>query len=216
MHHKKYLWGLFLLVLGLVFAVPHSVQAQPPLDSSGNNAAKFINKDAGSRPFLLSDVWALTRKHQRTYKSHFTTELLTCLMWEESGFRLIRNSRSGAAGFGQILPSTLAEVNEKFGTNLTPADLLNSPDSSVKATVLTLELMWDWKQDKEKALLAYAGGVRNYRYVRKWLNAEPHMIAARFTPFTTRDMTTAHLSDEFIDAMHLCSQPGFHPDTIAD
>jgi soluble lytic murein transglycosylase-like protein len=216
MHPKKIIWGISLtLLLSLTFYSPLPANAQPPQDPPITGSGKSRSNTANSKPYLLSDVWALTLKHQRAYKSHFTPELITCLMWEESGFRLIQNPTSPAVGFGQIMPATLREVNKHFGTKLTPQDLLNSPDSSVKATVLTLELMWNWKKNKEAALLAYAGGIRNHRYVRKWLNAEPRMIQARYQSLSS-GIGSAHLSDEFLDAFHLCSQPGFHPTDIAD
>jgi hypothetical protein len=216
MHHKIYILGIALSILAvLCIAHPHPAVAQSPHEAPVTRAGSNPS-NLSARSFLLSDVWALTVKHQRRYNSHFSTELITCLMWEESGFRLVQNPTSKATGFGQIMPSTLKAVNKRFGTKLTPADLLNSPDSSIKATVLTLELMWQAKKNKVDALMSYAGGPRNYRYVRKWLNAEPEMLKARNESIASADVSKSHSKQELLDAMHLCSQPGFDPRVISD
>ncbi len=161
--------------------------------------------------YSFSEIWSLIVKYQRARTSHFSTELIACLMWEESGFRLVENPESHALGFGQILPSTLAEINKRYKTNFSRTQLLASPDASVEATVLALEMMWTWKKNKSGALVAYAGGMRNYNAVRKWLAAEPKMVQARWHVAARLPQTRASAQQQLIDALAVCSQPGFDP-----
>lgn len=178
-----------------------------------------LGKTSPSNPnkiYSFPEIWTLINKHQRARSSHFSPELVACLMWEESGFRLVENRESGALGFGQILPSTLREINKRYKTNFTRAQLLASPDANVEVTVLALELMWNWKKEKTAALLAYAGGSRNSNIVRKWLNAEPHLIRARWHDAALVSFTRESASRQMIDALKMCSQPGFDPQVLFD
>lgn len=216
MEHKKIFWGIFLFVL--VFVSPLPANAQSP--SMQNIApAVALGKTSPSNPnkiYSFPEIWTLINKHQRARASHFSPELVACLMWEESGFRLVENRESGALGFGQILPSTLREINKRYKTNFTRAQLLASPDANVEATVLALELMWNWKKEKTAALLAYAGGNRNYNAVRKWLAAEPHLIRARWHDASLVSFAREKSSAQIVDALKLCSQPGFDTHSLFD
>ena len=167
------------------------------------------------RPLAFETMWSLILKHQRARHSHFSPELIACLFWEESGFRMVEHPRSGAVGFGQVLPITLVSINKKFGTQFTPADLLRSPDASVEASVLALELAWEWKHDKVKALYAYAGGVRHNTIVHKWLTAEAAMKQGKI-PYAASFGMDAWVRDSQIRALRVCSQPGYDPQVIFD
>lgn len=177
--------------------------------------------DLPQRPAALptmmpfEDMWALILKYQRKHASHFSPELIACLFWEESAFRMVEHPLSGAVGFGQVLPSTLRAVNKKFGTNFTPNDLLTSRDASVEASVLALELAWEWKRDKVNALAAYAGGAPHQHIVRKWLAAEAAMQKGRI-PFGNSFGVQAYMEHYQIRALRMVSQPGFDPQVIFD
>lgn len=132
-------------------------------------------------------------------------------MWEESGFRLVENPGSHALGFGQVMPSTLDAINRRYKTTYTRAQVLKSPETSVIVTLLALEIAYDWKKDKVKALEAYAGGSRNSGSVRKWLAGESKMIQARWADASTVSMLRPNASTQMIAALKLCSQPGFDP-----
>jgi len=163
----------------------------------------------------FQEMWTLILQARRKHASHFSPELIACLFWEESAFRLVKHPVSGAAGFGQVLPSTLRAVNKRFGTNFTPADLMTSREASVEASVLALELAWEWKHDKVKALAAYAGGASNQRIVRKWLTAEAVMLQGR-VPYGKSFGMQAYVQSRQVGALRLCSQPGFDPQLIFD
>jgi hypothetical protein len=161
-------------------------------------------------PLLLSTVWPLILDFHRHRRSHFSPELVACIFWEESGFRLVRNPDSAAAGFGQVLPATLRAVNKRFGTSFVPSDLMTSPAASAEASILALELAWEWKQNKRRALHAYAGGEQYDSIVTKWLAAESAMRSGRVGRASLRDLDgpgQRHL----LRALRICSQPGFNP-----
>ncbi len=215
MHHRKIIWGITLFVLSFVSPLPAIAQSPSsqhiaPIVQTGN----LSRSNSLQQFYSFQYVWTLLLKHQRARASHFSPELLACLMWEESGFRLVENQTSGALGFGQILPSTLREVNKRYKTNFTRAQLLSSPDASVEATVLTLEMMWAWKKNKRDALIAYAGGMRNYNSVRKWLAAEPQMLQARWADASLISHTRANASAQMVNALKICSQSGFEPEVL--
>lgn len=136
-------------------------------------------------------------------------------MWEESGFRLIENPRSHALGFGQVMPAIVRAINGRYNTRFTRDEILTVPDVSVRVTILALELAWSWKKNKPGALTAYAGGLRNYSAVRKWLAAEPAMMQARL-PDASDQIAYRASAGRMIAALHLCSQPGFHPRGLFD
>lgn len=161
------------------------------------------------------DMWALICKYQSLHHSHFSPELIAALFWEESGFRMVEHPVTHASGFGQVLPSTLSAVNKRFGMNFTTQDMITSPDASVHASVLALELAWEWKRDKAGALSAYAGGARNQHIVHKWLAAESAMRKGRI-PYGTSFGMGSFVEQYQIRALRLCSRPGFDPQAIFD
>ncbi len=196
---------------------PLSKSASKPASKPATNAAS-AGKLAAPRPklktYAFSEIWTLIENYRRVHRSHFSAELIGCLIWEESGFRLAENPTSGALGFGQILPSTLREVNKRYKKTFTRAQLLTAPEASVEATVLTLELMWAWKKEKTASLLAYAGGMRNYNSVRKWLTAEPLMLQARWAERAPAADTRGAANAQMVNALKICSQPGFDPKVL--
>jgi len=155
-------------------------------------------------------VWPLIVESQRHRRSPFSPELVAAIFWEESAFRLVRNRQSNAAGFGQVVPSTLKAVNRRFGTKFVPADLVTSPAASVEASILALELAWEWKRDKLAALRVYAGGPTQDHVIRKWLAAETAMRRGREAGPVPRDITGPELL-HVLRGLRLCSQPGFDP-----
>jgi hypothetical protein len=225
MHHKKILWGT--LLFGITLITPFTALADSPTPTPPPQ----ITRTAQTNPLRTSkpsqtlvkpkthsfqDVWTLILKHHRARASHFSPELIACLMWEESGFRLVENPQSGALGFGQVLPRTLYGINKRYKTKFTRTQLLTSPEASVEATVLALEVAWNWKKEKVGALFAYAGGVRNFNAVKKWVTAEPHMLQAQFPYTSPPQIENVSTTDQFITAMHMCSQPGFNPQVLFD
>jgi hypothetical protein len=163
----------------------------------------------------FDQMWTLILKYQQLHNSHFSPELIACLFWEESGFRMVEHPLSHAAGFGQVLPSTLRAINKRYGTAFTTRDMLTSPEASVEAAILALELAWDWKRDKAGALAAYAGGSSNQHIVHKWLAAEAAMQNGRIPYGRSFGMQTI-IEQHQIRALRLCSQPGFDPQVIFD
>ena len=199
------------------------IHSDSPGDSGESFAAPEITlrRDAftpsATAPAMapFQDMWALILKYQRKHSSHFSPELIACLFWEESGFRMVEHPVSGAMGFGQVLPSTLRAVNKRFGTDFTPSDLLTSREASAEAAVLALELAWEWKRDKAEALAAYAGGASNQRIVRRWLAAESAMLQGRI-PYGSSFGLQSYVEHHQIRALRLVSQPGFDPQIIFD
>lgn len=209
MHHTKYFRGIVLFVLVILSPLPAS--AQTPVHSNTVLTDNSSPNSTQSKTYTFAQVWTLINRAQRERVSHFSPEIVACLMWEESGFRLVENPQSHALGFGQVMPSTLNAINKRFKTNLTRNSVLTSPEASVQATLLSLELAYEWKKDKVEALVAYAGGIRNYGVVRKWLAAEPKMIQARWADASTVSMLRPNAAAQMITAMRICSQPGFDP-----
>lgn len=217
MHQNKLIWGLLAVALLFSsFLSPLPANAQSPDILHFTEPGRPVKNTRQTKTYPFDQVWPLILKHQRTHQSHFSPELVACLMWEESGYRLVQNDQSRALGFGQIMPATLTAINKRFKTQFTRYDLLNSPDKSVEATVLALELAYSWKRNKVAALVAYAGGFQNYRTIAKWITAEPEMVKARAANTWTAHLVTAHSKTEIVDALHLCSQPGFHPQVLFD
>lgn len=217
MHQKIHYWGLLVVVLLLsVVLSPLPANAEKPDSLYSTKSGSPAKTSQQAKTFPFNQVWHLILKHQRTHSSHFSPELVACLMWEESGYRLVENDRSRALGFGQIMPATIKAINKRFKTNFTRTDLLTSPDKSVEATILALELAYSWKRSKVGALVAYAGGFQNYRTVAKWITAEPEMVKARAAYSWSAQFVTAHSENGIVDALHLCSQPGFHPQVLFD
>ncbi len=217
-------WKIFFaaaLVLGALTFVPRAAFAAEPDTHAAPLAALRATRDTIQRPAALptalpfQEMFALILKYQRKHASHFSPELIACLFWEESAFRMVKHPVSGAAGFGQVLPATLRAVNERFGVNFTPDDLITSREASVEAAVLALELAWEWKHDKVEALAAYAGGAPNQRIVRKWLNAEAVMLQGR-VPYANSFGLQAYVKYHQVRALRLCSQPGFDPQAAFD
>lgn len=207
MHRKKYIWGTFLFLLLFVSPLPASAQTlviAPPI-RTGNSAPPALP----SKTYSFSQVWTLIEKYQHNTPGHFSPELVACLMWEESGFRLVENPQSHALGFGQVMPSTVNAINRRYKTAFTRQQILDSPDASVEVTLRALELAYDWKKTKLGALVAYAGGVRNFAAVHRWVSAEPKMLQVRWMDVsaTPADQTGASL--QMVQAMQICSQPGF-------
>lgn len=209
MHYTKYIWGI--LVLGLVLCSPLPANARAPDAIPAVELGASLSGQPNPKVYAFSQVWTLIVKSQRAHASHFTPELVACLIWEESGFQLVENAHSHALGFGQVMPSTLDGINKRYKTNFTRTQVLTSPDASVEATVLALELAYEWKQDKTGALLAYAGGMQNYRVVQKWLAAEPGMIQARWMDASSSGGLRANAAAQLAAAMRPCSQPGHDP-----
>lgn len=216
MHQTKYLWGILVVLLTLLLSSPRTADARSPDIGIDTKSIERIQSLRQAKSYPFDEVWALIQKHQRAHKSHFTPELVACLMWEESGYRLVENDQSRALGFGQVMPATLAAINKRFKTKFTRNDMLTSPDKSVEATILALELAYSWKRNKVAALVAYAGGFQNYRTIAKWITAEPRMIQARAAGVQSANQVSSHAKPAIVDALHLCSQPGFHPQTIFD
>lgn len=217
MLQTKYLWGLLVLLLVVISSLsPLPANADTPDQHDVESMRYYSTLRRRAKTHSFDEVWPLILKHQRIHKSHFSPELVACLMWEESGYRLVENDQSHALGFGQIMPSTLAEINKRFKTAFTRNDMLTSPDKSVQATVLALELAYSWKKNKVAALVAYAGGHQNYRTIAKWISAEPLMIEARTPRPPSTFLVTSHSEPMMMDALHLCSQPGYHPKILFD
>lgn len=152
----------------------------------------------------------MVEKYQAIQPSHFSPELVTCLLWEESGFRLVENAQSHALGFGQVMPSTVSAINRRYKTSFTRTQVLTSPDASVEVTLRALELAYEWKKDKIGALRAYAGGgAQNDAIVHKWLAAEPRMIQARWMDASVMAAMRTRSATQMISAMGMCSQPGY-------
>ena len=241
MQYQQYFWGT--LVLGLTVVSPLPAIAQPSirfdnppivepakfdtfgsgklyqgniLAECGTACRTYSRQAARAKTYSFREIWSLILKYQRQRSSHFSPELIACLMWEESGFRLVENPQSHTLGFGQVRPDTLNAINKRYKTNFTRTSLLTSSDASVEATVLALEVAWDWKKEKVGALFAYAGGIRNFDAVRRWLTAEPQMLRARLPYSAGWNGTDATTSNQIVDALHICSQPGFHPQELFD
>jgi hypothetical protein len=164
-------------------------------------------------PLPFDQVWGLIQKYSARHESPFTPELVACLFWEESGFRLVASPSSPAVGLGQVLPSTLTAVNRRFGTRFTPQDLVTSPDASVEASILVLKLAWEWRPDKMRALKLYAGAVKNLHVVRKWLAGEAAMLAGRH-PLAAAGGWDWWALQHRARALELCAQPGHDPWTV--
>lgn len=212
MPYKKIFWGILFVALTLISPLPAIAQS-PTLRQTNAplQTGNLSQPNSKIETYAFSEVWPLILKYQRAYGSHFSPELIACLIWEESGFRLIENPKSGAMGFGQILPATLRGINARYRTNLTRTALLTSPDASVQATVLTLEIAWNWKKEKTNALLGYAGGMRNYNSVRKWVTGEQQLLRANIANASVEDFSNAQIQNQLAAAMRICSQPGFDP-----
>lgn len=239
LNQKHIIWGTLLLGFTVISPLPTLAQAPiptatplasysahqvppktgallpPKLPSPCGSACPRLPPLHKPQTYSFKEVWALTVKHQRAQASHFSPELITCLMWEESGFRLVENPRSHALGFGQVMPAIVGAINRRYNTRFTREEVLTVPETSVQVTILALELAWSWKKDKLGALTAYAGGVRNYGAVRRWLAGEPAMIQARL-PDTNNQIAYRESAGRMIAALHLCSQPGFHPRGLFD
>lgn len=225
MHYKKLLWGTVLFGLALftpltAFAESPTATPTPPItrvvEPKQAPPAKPSQLSYKPKTYSFDRVWTLILKYHRARASHFSPELIACLMWEESGFRLVENPQSGALGFGQVLPRTLTGINKRYKTKFTRTQLLTSPEASVEATVLALEVAWSWKRDKVRALLAYAGGARNVNAVRKWILAEPHLLRAKMPYTSPIPVEQVSMSHPFVTAMQMCSQPGFNPRVLFD
>ena len=211
MHPFKYISAILLFTF--LFASPLPAIAQAP-DIRPIAKPGIPSPSSRTKVYSFYQVWTLITNYQRAHPSHFSPELVTCLMWEESGFRLVENPQSHALGFGQVLPATLTALNRRYKTNLTRTQPLTLPDASVQATMLALELAYEWKKTKVAALLAYAGGFQNYRPVQKWIAAEPGMIEARWSEASASSDLRANASAQLIRAMRICSQPGFDPQRV--
>lgn len=166
------------------------------------------------RPLAFATVWPLIVKYQKVYASHFTPEMIACVFWEESGFRLIEHPDSHALGFGQVLPANLREINARYGTNFTRLGLLTSPGQSVEAGILALEMAWDWKGQKVNALYGYAGGFQNYPAVYRWITGEPKLAGIGLTNGSGADLQNPSVQAQVVRALKACSQPGFHPEQL--
>lgn len=235
MNHKSLLAGILLLLTCTLLPCTASAAVTSPAEDSLHSfvrtpedrasAARLqAQRFSGCTPICpvnpkqslsFQDMWALIVKHQRARSSHFSPELLACLFWEESGYRLIEHPISHASGYGQVLPANLDSINKRYGTNFTKQDLLTSPDASTEAAILMLEMAWDWKHDKVQALYVYAGAGGNRSVVHKWLAAETKLREAN-SPFVAALSMDWLLRNHKINAMRLCSQPGFDPQTIFD
>ena len=202
-----YCFVIVLLFLALPLRAGASSPADQPVVQSGKHAPiKVIIKT-----YSFAQVWNLIWEYQQSRPTHFSPELISCLMWEESGFRLVENPYSHALGFGQVMPSTLNWVNKKYGTQFTRARVLSDPAASVQVTILALEAAYDWKKDKTRALLVYAGGMRNYKTVRKWISAEPTMVQAGWMDAAASEQSREISAERMIRGMGMCSQPGYDP-----
>lgn len=214
MHHKKYIRGMVLCALLFISPFPAIAKASNTPRTVPHRS--LFASTAPTKTYPFSEVWSLILKYQSAGTSHFSPELVSCLMWEESAFRLVENPRSHALGFGQIMPSTLAEINKRYKTGFTRPEMSVSPEASVQATLLALELMWEWKREKMGALYAYAGGHRNALSVRKWITAEPTMIQARWTEASMLPTSRTGATQQMIAGLRICSQPGFNPTRLFD
>jgi hypothetical protein len=239
MHHLHITLGFLVITLISLAPPPANASSQPALENTrivspaqveSHRTNKFqqgkfrkcantscsvpAHPNPAPRTYSFQEVWDLILKHHSARKSHFTPELIACLMWEESGFRLVENPISHSLGFGQVLPSTVREINKRYKKSFTRQLLLTSPDASVEATILALEIAWDWKKEKVGALFAYAGGIKNFEAVRKWLTAEPHLLRARISHYAAYTPGENNNSGVIADALHICSQPGFDPQNL--
>lgn len=207
MHRTILIWGMILFALVFISPLPANAQALDirPVIALGRYAPPTFP----GKTYSFYEVWSLVAKYQAIQSSHFSPELVTCLMWEESGFRLVENVQSHALGFGQVMPSTLNAINRRYKTSYTRTQVLTSPDASVQVTLRSLELAYEWKKDKVGALVAYAGGTQNNAIVQKWLAAEPRMIQARWTDASVMAAMRSRSTAQMISAMGMCSQPGY-------
>lgn len=190
-----------------------STLSNPNLSPCGADCTSATRRPAGARILSFSEMWTLINKYRRAHNSHFSPELIASIFWEESGFRMVEHPQSRAVGFGQVLPSNLPGINRRFQKNFTKADLLTSPEASVEASILALEMAWEWKRDKVGALHAYAGGDRNKHVVRKWLAAEAAFIPAH-VPYADLVGMDWLVRLRVVNALRLCSQPGFDPQIL--
>src|SRR5262245_3806452 len=104
-------------------------------------------------------IWELILKYfsQHQLDVSLTPEVMACIFWEESGYRLVKNEQgSSASGLGQIIDGTREAINKEYGTKFTAKDLFEL-EKSVEASVLLLKLCWKSRRNKERALQLYAG-----------------------------------------------------------
>lgn len=191
-------------------AVPKPTTTESAVVDCARSCQPPAQRAPAPRSLGFAEMWSLIVKYHHKHSSHFTPELVACLFWEESGFRLVEHPRSHAAGYGQVLPSSLRQVNRHYGTAFSRTGLLTSPEESVEASILALELAWTWKRDKVQALFGYAGG-RNARAVIRWLVAEPELLKARVPYSFTPQVPPPAVQQQVIRGMRGCSPPGFDP-----
>lgn len=207
--------ALAAVLFGLMAASPRAALA-PVGDRSGSGTDRATEPVSTTRagdalPFEM--VWSLIQKYSSRHASPFSPELVACMFWEESGFRLVGSPTSAAAGLGQIMPSTLEAVNRRYGTRFTREDLITSPDASVEAAILVLKLAWEWKADKMRALRVYAGAVDNVFVIRKWLAGEAAMLEGRH-PLAAAGGWDWWARKHRVRALEICAQPGHDPQTV--
>jgi len=208
-------FALAALLFGLMAAPPRAAYAPVGAEASGLAPAgpEVASVVAAGTLLPFDHVWSLIQKYSARHASPFSPELVACLFWEESGFRMVSSPSSPAVGLGQVLPTTLTAVNRRFGTRFTPEQLVTSPDASVESAILVLKMAWDWKPDKTRALKLYAGSVKNLYPVEKWLAGEAAMMEGRH-PMAAAGGWDWWTRKHRVRALEMCGQPGHDPETV--
>jgi hypothetical protein len=129
---------------------------------------------AGQKAFF--EIWNLIDRSVKARGSHFSREVITCIFWEESGFRNIKNS-AGAVGFGQVISSYFKAINDKFKTSFTVSGVLASDAQSVDIAVLFLELWYETKGKNVDGALKGYGAYPMYPAYPRWKAAEADLKA---------------------------------------
>jgi hypothetical protein len=162
---------------------------------------------AGQRAFF--EIWNLIDRSVTARGSHFSREVITCILWEETGFRNIRNS-SGAVGFGQVMSQYFKAINDRFNTSFTDCGVLTSDAQSVDIAVLFLELWYETMgRDVDGALKGY-GAYPTYPAYSRWRAAETDLKAVGI-PGPIAEALTDDQVNGVAKALQKCAQPGFDP-----
>jgi hypothetical protein len=162
---------------------------------------------AGQRAFF--EIWNLIDRSRTARGSHFSREIVTCILWEETGFRNIKNS-SGAIGFGQVMSSNFQAINDRFKTSFTVSGVLADDAQSVDIAVLFLELWYETAGRNVDGALKGYGAYPKYPAYTRWKAAEADLKAVGIPGPIAEALTDDQVKGVAL-ALTKCSQPDFDP-----
>jgi hypothetical protein len=86
--------------------------------------------------------------------------LLSALIFTESGWHPTSRSGAGAVGLTQFIPSTAYSIAKQLGVSpFTPSDLINNPDLAIRfGAYYICQRIGDYGGNVTKGLIAYNGG----------------------------------------------------------